>query len=504
MAWASRSRHSVSAQAPAIVRSDRPIVDAGVSAGPSGDDSAIIWSHADRPARLIVEYDTTSSFTNPRRVRGTVATPATGLTARARLRGLGPGQDVFYRVRFEELGNARAISAPEHGHFRTAPGSGRSVSVAWSADVCGQGWGIDVARGGMQMFATMAAADPDLFVHVGDTIYADQPLREHVPLDDGTVWTNVVTPAKAKVAETLDEYRGNHLYNRIDLHYRRFAAEAGQVVMWDDHEVRDNWYHAQVLPDDTPYREKRVAVLAERARQAFLEHYPVTMQRGADARIYRTIPFGPLVEVFALDMRTYRSANNDNMQTAAGPETAFLGARQVAWLAEALARSRATWKIVAADMPLGIVVAHQPGHHEAVANGDDGAARGREIEIAGLLRTLKQRRVRNVVWITADVHYCAAHRFDPAGAATTDFDPFWEFVAGPAHAGTFAPGIIDHTFGPEVRFNGTPADLKPNRPPGPDTQFFGLLEADAATRALTVSLVNTSGRRVFTQQLDAQ
>jgi alkaline phosphatase D len=57
---------------------------------------------------------------------------------------------------------------------------------------------------------------------------------------------------------------------------------------------------------------------------------------------------------------------------------------------DALTRSTATWKI-AADMPLGIVVAHQPGRHEAVANGDDGEARGREIEIAGLLRTLKQR-----------------------------------------------------------------------------------------------------------------
>ena len=123
-------------------------------------------------------------------------------------------------------------------------------------------------------------------------------------LDDGTIWKNIVTPAKAKVAETLDEYRGNHLYNRLDEHYRRFQSQVGQVVMWDDHEVRDNWYHAQILPAESPYTEKRVAVLAQRARQAFLEHYPVTMARGADAQIYRSVPFGPLVEVFALDMRS--------------------------------------------------------------------------------------------------------------------------------------------------------------------------------------------------------
>jgi alkaline phosphatase D len=491
-------------QAPAIVTSEkaRPRIDFGVSAGPYQADRAIIWAHVDRPARMVVDYDTTSSFTNPRRVRGEVAAAFKGLTARAEIGDLRPGQDVFYRVRFEDERNARIVSTTDAGHFRTARGAG-PCRIVWTADVCGQGWGIDRARGGMRLFSTMADVNPDLFIHVGDTIYADGPLREDVPLDDGTVWRNFVTPAKAKVAETLDEYRGNHLYNRYDDHYRRFAAEAGAVVMWDDHEVRDNWYHDQVLPEQSPYTEKRVRVLAERARQAFLESYPFALQRGANARIYRSIPFGPAVDIFALDMRSYRGANSENLQTAAGPGAAILGQRQVRWLAEALSRSRATWKIVAADMPLGITVAHQPGRHEAVANGDHGEPRGRELEIAWLLRTLQQNRVRNVVWVTGDVHYCAAHHFDPARAAAKNFDPFWEFVAGPAHAGTFAPGPLDRTFGPEVRFSGVPADLKPNRPPDAGLQFFGLLEADRSGRVLTVSLVNTAGRRIFTQTLEA-
>ena len=110
----------------------------------------------------------------------------------------------------------------------------------------------------MQLFKTMADVHPDLFVHVGDTIYADGPLGPEVTLDDGTVWKNIVTPAKSKVAETLDEYRGCHLYNRLDEHYRRFQSEVAQVVMWDDHEVRDNWYHQQVLPDERAvHREAR-------------------------------------------------------------------------------------------------------------------------------------------------------------------------------------------------------------------------------------------------------
>lgn len=490
-------------QSAAVVTSDRvrPRIDYGVAAGDPTPGRAIVWAHVDRPARMTVEYATSDSFANARRIRGAIATPATGLTARIALENLPAGQDIFYRVRFEDPDDPRIVSAPEMGHLKTAPDDGRAVRIAWSADTCGQGWGIDTARGGMRLFETMRTAAPDLFLNVGDTIYADQPLRESVTLDDGSVWRNVMTPAKTSVAETLDQFRGNHLYNRLDEHYRRFAAEVGQVAMWDDHEVRDNWYPTQILGAQAPHQEKRVAVLASRARQAFLEHYPIAFDGRASARIHRSIPFGPLVEVFALDMRSFRAPNSANRQPVESPDTAFMGAAQMTWLADALARSTATWKIVAADMPLGLVVGHQPGFHEAVANGDGGTPLGRELELAGLLKSLKQRRVRNVVWITADVHYCAAHHYDPARAKTSDFDPFWEFVAGPAHSGTFAPAPLDATFGPEERFCGVPRDLAPNRPPSDGLQFFGLLEADPRTRVLKTSLVNAGGQRVFTIDL---
>lgn len=489
-------------QAPAIVTSDRarPIVDAGVSAGLLGPHDAIIWAHADRPGSMVVEYSTTASYSNLQRVKGTNATAETGLTARARISKLPADQNIFYRVRFEDAANSRVRSEPADGHFRTATAGGKPVRIAWSADVVGQGWGIDPARGGMQLFRTMANVNPDLFLHVGDTIYADAPLVPSVTLDDGTVWKNIVTPAKAKVAETLDEFRGNHLYNHLDEHYRRFQAQVAQVVMWDDHEVRNNWFHQEIL-DDERYTEKRAGVLAARARQAFLEQYPVTMDRRVDATIYRSIPCGPLVDVFALDMRSYRGSNNENMQTSRGPDSAFLGDRQLRWLADALTASKARWKIIAADMPIGLVVSHSPGRHEAVANGDPGPARGRELEIAWLLRTLQERRVKNVIWVTADVHYSAAHYFHPDRAASKEFDPFWEFVAGPAHAGTFSTGDPDLTFGPEVRFKGVPPDLKPNRPPDAGLQFFGLAEINPEDEMLTVSIVNTAGVRIFEQQL---
>ena len=159
--------------------------------------------------------------------------------------------------------------------------------------------------------------------------------------------------------------------------------------------------------------------------------------------------------------------------------------------------------MIANDMPIGLVVRDGEAAFEAVANGDNGPAKGRELEIAEILRFIKDQRVRNVVWITGDVHYCAAHRYDPQRARFTEFDPFWEFVAGPLHAGTFRPNAIDATFGPEVTFVGVPADLAPNRPPSAGLQFFGMLKVDAKTRVMTASLHDLSGRAIYRVELEA-
>src|SRR4030095_7209266 len=133
-------------------------------------------------------------------------------------------------------------------------------------------------------------------------------------------------------------------------------------------------------------------------------------------RVYRPLPYGRDLDVFMLDMRSYRGPNSFNRQTQAGADTAFFGAVQLAWLKQKLRESRATWKVIAADMPIGLLVpdgmdAQGRAQFEAIANGD-GAVLGRELEIAELLRFIKREHVVNTVWLTADVHYCAAHYYD--------------------------------------------------------------------------------------------
>ena len=293
------------------------------------------------------------------------------------------------------------------------------MTVAWTADTCGQGWGIDTARGGLRLYESMRRAEPDAFIHCGDTIYADQPVVAEVKLDDGSVWRNLVTPEKGKPAETLDEFRGNFRYNLLDEHVRQFNAAVGQFAIWDDHEVLNNWQPEQMLDAKRPYTVKSVALLAARAKRAFLEYQPLRFVPGDPERIYRAARLGPLVDVIGFDMRSYRGSNTSNVGPRLDDASRILGAAQVEWLKQRLAVSTATWKVIASDMPIGLVVPDTPPTFEAVANGHAGPPLGRELEIADLLRFIRDRKIRNVVFVTGDVHYAAAHHYDPARAAFT-------------------------------------------------------------------------------------
>lgn len=493
---------------PAILlgQSTRPQMLQGVQSGDPGLDRGVIWSRADRPARLLVEWSTTESFQNPRRVRGPAALPETGLTARVDLRGLPSGQTIFYRAQFEDLRDGKTLSEPAAGHFRTASPNRRDVRLLWSGDMCGQGYGINTGWGGARIFETMRRRDPDLFIHSGDSIYADNPVPAEIKLPDGTVWKNIVSEWKSKVAETQEEFRGAYLYNLLDENARRFNAAVPQVWQWDDHEVLNNWSPGKDLRDDARYKEKSIHQLAARALRAFQEFAPMRINGLEPERVYRRIPMGPLVDVFMLDMRSYRAANSFNRQTELGPETEYLGKAQLEWLRRDLKQSRALWKVIASDMPLGLLVpdgkdAQGRPMFEAVANGD-GPPLGREIELAGLLASLKRDRVRNVVWLTADVHYTAAHLYDPAKAQFTDFDPFWEFVSGPLNAGTFGPAVLDNTFGPQVAFYKAPPPGQANLAPSAGLQFFGEVEVEAATGVLTTTLRDASGAALFRQRVN--
>ena len=206
--------------------------------------------------------------------------------------------------------------------------------------------------------------------------------------------------------------------------------------------------------------------------------------------VHRVIHYGPLLDVIVLDCRSFRTPNDDNR----GEPRAMLGAAQTRWFVDAVAGSRARWQVIACDQPVGLVIPDGPdgARHEGFANGD-GPPLGRERELAGVLAELRARGARNLVWLTADVHYAAAHHYDPARATGgAQFEPFWELVAGPIHAGTFGPNPLDPTFGPEVKFQWAPPAGKTNLAPWDGLQSFGTVEVTAD--AVAVALLGIDGQ----------
>ena len=399
----------------------RPQITHGIQSGDVSADSGVIWARADRPARMLVEVATTDTFRDIRRAVFVDALPESDFTAKALLDDLPPGQDIFYRISFQDLSSA-VFGESKVGHFRTAPADRRSISFVWSGDTMGQGWGIDLARGGMRSYAAMHRNAPDFFIHCGDNIYADCPIAATRKLPDGTLWRSVVTEEKSKPAETLADYRGNYKYNLLDGNLRAFNAAVPTIALWDNHEVMETWWPGEPL-SGKPVDESNTLIFAARARRAFHEFLPVRESLTEPGRVYRKLGYGPLLDLFMLDMRSYR-----------GPD----------------------------------------GPH------DD-----------------------RVYRLTADLHYTAAHYYDPNRAAFQDFEPFWEFVSGPLHAGTWTAVTLERTFGPQVAFHkAASATQGDNLAPCYGLQFFGQAMIDGATGALTVTLKDVEDRALWSITLD--
>jgi alkaline phosphatase D len=472
---------------------DRPEIACGLASGDVSAGSAVIWARADRPARMQVECSTVESFKSIIRASCVHALPDHDFAAKLLLENLPPGQDIFYRVRFEGIAETGIPGETRVGHFRTAPAEKKSIVFLWSGDTAGQGWGIDPSRGGMRTYKTMLGNRPDFFIHSGDHIYADCTIPGELKLPNGETWRNIVTEEKSVVAHSLAQFRGNYKYNLLDDNLRAFNAEVPMFAQWDDHEVTNDWSPAGTA-DETGYDEDGTSRLVARARRAFFEFMPIREIPQQEGRIYRKIGYGPLLDVFMIDMRSYRDSTWNKRDDRS--DTFILGPTQLAWLKRELLASDAVWKVIAADLPIGLI------SEDAVALGD-GPPDRREHEIAGLLAFMKRAGIRNTVWLTADMHYTAAHHYDPNRAAFCDFEPFWEFVSGPLHAGTWGPGELDNTFGPKAMFQkGCSAEQGENLAPCFGLQFFGRVDIDGQSEVMTVTLKDVDNRDLWSVDIE--
>ena len=303
--------------------------------------------------------------------------------------GLQPGRQYHYRF-------LAGDAASPVGRTRTAPANGKGderLRLAFAS--CQQ-----YEQGYFGAHRHLAAEGVDLIAFLGDYIYESSWGREHV------------RKHSAGEPRTLAEYRNRYAQYKSDRDLQGAHAAAPWLVIWDDHEV-DNDYADDRSEDLDP------AFLARRAAayRAFLEHMPVrrsALLEGGGTRIYDRHEWGALATIHALDDRQYRShqvcpkpgRGGSTMVDASctarlDPALTMLGAEQERWLDEGLARSRSRWNLIA-QQTLFTAAGYDNKKDVRVhwTDGWDGYPAARE----RLLASIAERRAANPVVIGGDVH----------------------------------------------------------------------------------------------------
>ena len=420
-----------------------------VTVGDVTDTSAVVWMRGLHPGSLVLEHGQ-GGAASPSSTTPVSLAPDGDLTAKVVLRGLTPHTRYSYRLRQDP----EAVD----GEFATAPPPDvpARVSFLWSGDL-GSGQACRHVRDGYPIFREMERRGADFFLFVGDTIYADfgcgGPDR---------------VPGYNFVAATLAGFRDKHRYNREDAAVQAFYRRLPVYAIWDDHEVRNDF----AGPEEP---------LMPLGRRAFLDYWPIDPPAEEPGRLYRRFRWGKLLEVFILDTRQYRSPNRE----PDGPRKTMLGATQRRWLVDGVSSSTAVWKVIVTSVTLSVPgrpTARDGWSNASVFGLPDPAGTGFAVERDLILRELKARRVRNLMFVAADVHHAEVIVHRPASGFR-----FHELIAGPLSAAFGFPRPMDEALHPRSLFSAT------------DVNNFGEVTVDAS--GTTVRIFAEDGRELFSHSI---
>jgi len=447
----------------------------GIAAGEITDTSAVLWTRCSSASDVRFEV-------RPEPKGGLPPVPARAaddFTAQIAVTGLAPRTAYTYSAR------CAPGAAPVTGRFVTAPPANEATAVrfAWGGDLGGQNVCRDAARGYF-VFDAIAAQRPDFFVALGDMIYADDPCR---PVG---LYGNPQIPGPPSPAGDLATFRAYWRYNRADAAFQRFLATVPTYAVWDDHEVAND-----VGPHHDSGRFTDGRHLLPLGLTAFLDYNPLRPVAGADNRLYRRVRWGRNLELFLLDTRQYRDANGaadsvDHPKSMLGPE-------QRAWLERSLVASDATWRVIVTSVPLSFPTGGPTHPADSWANG--GGPGGFARELQGLLAVLRAHDMRNVVWISTDIHFTTVFRLRPFSDAPDLVT--YEIETGPLNSGVFPRPKFDATFGAAQLFRyPEPLGATPTFAAAARGFTFGVMRIDDAGAA-AIDVVTALGETVYTLPL---
>ena len=278
-------------------------------------------------ARIIVDYAFDESMRDAKRIVGVAAMESSDFTARADLIGLPPRAVSSIIGSIPGPRRLQGLQRTGRGRLLTPPSDRRSVTFAFSGDEAGQGWGINEAWGGYRVYEAMRKFNPDFFIHSGDQIYADGPIVAEVKLEDGV---------DLEKRDDAGQGEGCRDARRIPRQLRLQPTRRQQASVRQRSPISRAMgrpRNAQQLVSATDARrpalhgsQRGAAFGARQAGDARIQSVPPD---GADPeRIYRAFSYGPSLDVFMLDERSYRGPNTPNRQSAVTEESAFLGRRR--------------------------------------------------------------------------------------------------------------------------------------------------------------------------------
>ena len=303
------------------------------------------------------------------------------------VRGLPSGEHFFYRFRVGELYSS-------HGRSRTAPaGDDPTERLKLAVASCQH-----YEHGYFSAYRDMQAGDPDLVIHLGDYLY------------EGSWGPRKVRAHPTPDPVDLEGYRQRYASYRLDPDLQAMHAAAPWVVVWDDHEVENDYAR-----DRSRYHGDHNRFLARRraAYQAWYEHMPVpeSMQpSAAGLDIYTSLSWGNLAELTFLDTRQYRSypACTPGDARAPGwpcgrvddPDATLLGDIQEAWMQRVMERGNPQWQVIAQSLFMARCDASPGAGEKLFLQNWDGYPAARE----RLLAALSRKPERTPLILSGDVH----------------------------------------------------------------------------------------------------
>ena len=370
----------------------------GVASGIPTPKGITLWtrvSELTRSSRLTLEVATDKHFRHVVKRQDVIADANKDFTVHAAVGKLKPAHEYFYRFHTKNK-NSRV------GTFRTLPPADSNTPIKIGFYSC-QSYeaGYFTAQG-----ALAKEKDLDLVLCLGDYIY------EHHYYDGPPARADTTGANKDGDVQTLAEYRQKYRFYQADKNLQDLHAAYPFVVIWDDHEVEDNYAGSQPdsastdpankennneYPRRVPFGDRR-----KNGYKAFFEAMPRMAPKGD--RIYGSLKLGNMAELFLTDTRQYRDPQpcNDaqitNCPDDLQPGRTFLGATQKSWLKDALPKSKAKWSLLASETMMMALDA-APSQH---ANQDqwDGYSAEREEVLTEFLN----KGVDNLVVLSGDIH----------------------------------------------------------------------------------------------------